>query len=405
MLFVDDQPSMKRQLIELLVEDGVQRDNISVAQTALEARRLLQRNNYDLMVLDLALPEREEDDPERDGGVRLLRDITTRPQRYCVPRYIIGLTAFQELRDGLAGVFEENLWPLLHYDPSSSDWIDRIKNQVRHALASERSKGLSTYSHDVCLITALFKPELFHVLQLPWSWRDPLRLDDSTIFHEGTIGTDARNYSVVATSVQRMGPVATAVTTMKMIGQFRPRVLVMPGICAGVRGRNRYGDIVLANPVWDWQSGKVTETGELSLEPHQLHAPDVVVSGVAYLAERHNLLDEIRRAFPGTPPEHDLTIMAGPVATSTSVLGNAVTMKQVQAQNRKLAAVEMEAYGLYAGAQWCDPPRPQVAFALKSVADFGDEEKDDRYQEYAAYTSAAASDMLLRDLLPNLEVD
>jgi nucleoside phosphorylase len=49
--------------------------------------------------------------------------------------------------------------------------------------------------------------------------------------------------------------------------------------------------------------------------------------------------------------------------------------------------IEMEAYGLYAAAAQSGSPRP-TAFALKSVCDFADEQKDDKWQAYAAYTSA-----------------
>lgn len=49
----------------------------------------------------------------------------------------------------------------------------------------------------------------------------------------------------------------------------------------------------------------------------------------------------------------------------------------------------MEAYGIYAAAQSASFPRPS-AFAMKSVCDFADPDKDDDYQLYAAYTSAQA---------------
>jgi nucleoside phosphorylase len=47
----------------------------------------------------------------------------------------------------------------------------------------------------------------------------------------------------------------------------------------------------------------------------------------------------------------------------------------------------MEAYGVYLAAQECSLPRP-TCFSLKSVVDFADGDKNDRYQKYAAYTSA-----------------
>jgi len=46
----------------------------------------------------------------------------------------------------------------------------------------------------------------------------------------------------------------------------------------------------------------------------------------------------------------------------------------------------MEIYGVYYAARFSTEPRPK-AIAIKSVCDFADEEKNDVYQAYAAYTS------------------
>jgi hypothetical protein len=42
---------------------------------------------------------------------------------------------------------------------------------------------------------------------------------------------------------------------------------------------------------------------------------------------------------------------------------------------------------MYSAARDSGPPRP-AAFGLKSVCDFADHLKNDKYQKYAAYTSA-----------------
>ena len=49
----------------------------------------------------------------------------------------------------------------------------------------------------------------------------------------------------------------------------------------------------------------------------------------------------------------------------------------------------METYAIFAAAQESAMPRPTV-FTMKSVVDFADDAKDDRYQDYGAYTSAQA---------------
>ena len=61
-------------------------------------------------------------------------------------------------------------------------------------------------------------------------------------------------------------------------------------------------------------------------------------------------------------------------------------MGDIKTQNRKLLAVDMEAYGVASAATELPEPQPDFLM-LKGVSDFADEEKNDAYREYAAYMS------------------
>ena len=56
----------------------------------------------------------------------------------------------------------------------------------------------------------------------------------------------------------------------------------------------------------------------------------------------------------------------------------------------------MEAYGVMAAAYYSGPSRPR-AVAIKSVCDFADPAKNNEWQAYAAYTSAALAYRFIRD--------
>ena len=49
--------------------------------------------------------------------------------------------------------------------------------------------------------------------------------------------------------------------------------------------------------------------------------------------------------------------------------------------------MEMETYGLFYSANNGFNPKP-IPISIKSVCDFGDKEKADNFQKYAAFTSA-----------------
>ncbi|WPX20106.1 hypothetical protein RHM58_09260 [Pseudomonas sp. 10S4] len=71
-------------------------------------------------------------------------------------------------------------------------------------------------------------------------------------------------------------------------------------------------------------------------------------------------------------------------------------MQPITAQNREVLGVEMEAYAVMASADFACKPSP-IPIAIKSVCDYADAEKNDMWQSYAAYTSAAFFNRLFTD--------
>ena len=69
------------------------------------------------------------------------------------------------------------------------------------------------------------------------------------------------------------------------------------------------------------------------------------------------------------------------------MLSDATAVSKVAEQQREILSIEMEAYGIFVVAEESPEPRPRP-FVVKSIVDFGDASKDDRFQAYAAYTSA-----------------
>ena len=191
--------------------------------------------------------------------------------------------------------------------------------------------------------------------------------------------------------------VATSLLAAKLIQEIRPRFIVMPGICAGIQGKAQLGDVLLADTSWNWQSGKhsADELGPyFAAAPHPLHIPEFVRSRGNALRQDRALMTRIKHDFQGERPAEDLNLRVGPVASGSAVLADEAIVKEIQKHERTLLGIEMEIYGVYAAAAYASFPRP-TAFAMKAVCDFGTKVKDDKYQTYAAYTSA----QLVREFL------
>jgi nucleoside phosphorylase len=82
------------------------------------------------------------------------------------------------------------------------------------------------------------------------------------------------------------------------------------------------------------------------------------------------------------------------MASGSAVLADGEVVAEIKTQQRDLCGIEMEAYGVYAAAHAACEPRP-LTFALKAVCDFADPDKDDRFQRFAAYTSARTTALLV----------
>jgi len=388
-LVVEDDPGRAQRINQLLVDNaGVDATDITVVSTGVDARRALSDNAYELVVLDIALPLRPGDEPDRRGGIRLLEEIVEQG-RYKLPEVVVGLTGFDDLWESCRGFFRSRLWLLEHYDPADGGWAERLIAKARYLAARSVQKNEPGYGSDVGLIAALHTPELQAVKALPWHWGEATTLDRVGFYHEGTFGSGGRSRSVIAAAAPRMGMVATAILTTKLILHFRPRILAMVGICAGVKSACDLGDVLVADPSWDWQTGK-HGARDFRVAPDQIGIPTAVSERFKQLASDGTQMFQIHESYTGVKPKNIPRVFVGPVTCGSAVLGDAHLLREIrEKQHRKLLGVEMELYGMYAAARDAGPPAP-TTFGLKSVCDFADRAKNDGYQEYAAHVSARA---------------
>ena len=164
----------------------------------------------------------------------------------------------------------------------------------------------------------------------------------------------------------------------------------MCGIAAGIEAKVQLGDVLVANPIWDWGSGKwVARDGGQRFLPsaYQLSLDPTIREFLRNLADDPSFLMKLRGDWRGAAPRGAPAIVLGPVASGASVLADAQTVIDIGERHRDLIGVEMEGYAVMAAADEAILPRPK-AVIIKSVVDFADGEKNDGFQPYGAYTSA-----------------
>jgi nucleoside phosphorylase/CheY-like chemotaxis protein len=390
-LVIDDDASKLRNLIDLFVSNGVRREQIDAVRSAQGARERLADRFYELMILDLLLPFRDEDSAKVESALGLVDDLSDRDD-LIKPRHLIGFTAYTDAELAAMPHFRKNLWTIVRFDPASDEWSLQFRRVIQYLMQATAAQENAGYGVDVCLITALREPEMAQIHRLPWRWEAPEPMDDTTFIRRGELNGTHRSHSVVSACSPRMGSVAAALLTARLVQRFRPRIVAMAGICAGIKQKVNRGDVVLFSPSWEWASGKIVrddDTGSyLQPSPHQIAIPEFVLARAEEFKRDNEFWLRVRDEFPNHP-EVLPKLVIGPGASGPSVIAHGDYTEHIRAQHRLLTAIDMEAYGVAAAAMASNTPQP-IAFALKAVCDFADEQKDDSYQVYAAYTSAQA---------------
>lgn len=405
-LLVDDEVEKAGQITRVLLAGAhLQRDQIEHVTSLNAARRRLRVTTFDLLIVDIMVPNHIDEDPLPDGGLRLLTDIQERPEHFRTPMYVIGITQYATVHSKVTERFRDSTLSVLLYDRAENGWERALIAAVQHSQAAQsatRSALTDAYGSALVVVCAL-PLELEAILRLPWGWEaEAHRISgDPAAYYRGSIEIRGERRAVYAATAPRMGMPTTAVLATKMILQFRPELIAMTGIAAGIRGEVNLGDVIVADPVWDYGSGKWTEgpDGEgFLIAPHQLGIDATVRTTFTLLAADTIGLHKIRGEWQGDKPPHPLTLHVGPLASGAAVLASQGVTSSVVAQHRKTLGVEMEAYALYVAAEETVVNKPR-AFALKTVVDFADPEKRDTYHRYGAYVSAEVLKYAMAGLL------
>lgn len=385
LLIVDDEPRRYERLFSALSAIGILRTSIDMVQGTFDAFAKMEETQYDLLLLDILVPYRVEQEANAQNSLNLLTEIRS-GEGLRRPRQILGITADLEVSKDARSQFAEWTWTVLEFSISNDEWINRTVNCVAFMSKDDRA---TRDAIDIAILCALAKPELDEVLKLPWHWTSARPIDDGIFVRDGYVECDGQKITVCATSAPRMGMVSSALTAAALINIVKPRLIAMCGICAGVRGKVKMGDVLFADPSWDFQSGKRVRDGkntQFSIRPHQIPAPHKIRQHMEQIRDDRDALTKLSADFEGEPPGIS-SIKLGPVASGSAVLADGEVVKEIRAQHQELIGIEMEIYGLYAAAHAASSPQPKF-MAVKGVCDFADPDKEDAHQKYAAYASA-----------------
>jgi nucleoside phosphorylase len=394
-LLVEDEQEKRRLLVEAALEvSGLTISDIHCLADAFSAKQAIKSKKYDLLILDINIPARADCRSETGGGLDILRYIRNNPKAIA-PTYIVGMSAYDDGLEAAESDFASPLWKLIKFSHSDLWWKEPLKQAITYLISQNGPPYPNdghTYHSDLGIIVALEDEELESIKNLEANWQNIEVPYDNSRYLKGTFANEDVELDVIAVAAPKMGMPPSAVIATKLISTFRPRYLAMTGICAGVRGKTNIGDILVADPCFDCGSGKwVKQSGEQGLKfrpaPYPWRLDEELRAGVRRVAESTGLINSIYASFHGNKPDSVPKVIVEAMASGGSVLQATQLMNDIQEQHKNLIGVEMESYAVFTAAEYSTTPRP-TCISIKSVCDFGDDEKSDHFHKYAAHTSA-----------------
>lgn len=380
--------------------------DIESAGTISEGREFLQTNTYDLLILDMVLPNLVGEEASYNAGAVFLNEIYQNGS-IKKPLQIIGLTEYESEFSRQQQEFKDKLWYLLFYSRTSEDWKEQLKTKVlqlgqyKKDVEDEMKNKLKYDIGIICALSSEFHQMLLAFSRVSWN---SVHIDGIPFqFKECTVTTRGmKDLRIIAACADKPGMCPTAILASTMYSMLNVDIIFMTGITAGIQVDNlQLDDIVIAESIIDYASGKIKEEGgdiKLLKEINQVSANRMLISKMSHFIADEDVKNEINsdlreRNLRDGRSNIDFRIAkttCGPfVMSSTSIIN------ELKLDERKLQALDMEGFGLYLTAQTLE----KKALWMKGVSDFADAHKGDGRHKICSYASAKLLYEFIREMM------
>lgn len=359
-----------------------------------DVKNALKSTKYDALIVDLKVPKQNGKPDDVSYGFKLIQYIFDGVRETIFrPKIVIVLSRYlsDEVRENLQS-YPVSIIP---YE-SMETWKKTLISRLNY---------YDKLRYDIAIITAV---DVEFKAVKDWGWHTENKIPGFTYYAKDIKNYEGKNLKIVLVKLSEMGMVCATSTTDRIIHYFEPKCIIMVGICAGRKGATNLGDIVVASTAWDYGSGSIEEDKNSKRSKKILFnpAPNYISLSMKhvnvfdwYTSENINILKEsmLKDAMVksdgklidviSNEQKRTTILHQGAMATGAAVIkAEPFVIKFVKEQNRKYFGLDMETYGVYYAAKHGGV---REFFAVKSISDLADTEKDDTYQKYCAKLSAA----------------
>jgi adenosylhomocysteine nucleosidase len=394
-LLVDDDENKARVIVEGIsdVLGGGPQRSVAIATTLANGVRLLSLVAFDLVILDLMLPYIEGGESDSRAGLELLRELRKRdgPNKNTT---VIAISAFpDEIALSRAG-FDELGVLIIQFDDEGL-W----NRALLSVLQGIKGRTASQTNLDFLVICAL-EEERNGFAHTAVEKISEVIVSGLNVHYVRLPGRSELFGGIIRLS--QMGLVAATFETTSALSAFRTRVLCMSGICAGFASETHLGQLVIASPAWEYQAGKWSANG-FEIAPIQIPLRPATRSIIDQAIARDDFVRDLENGVDSSlvRPSRRARGLLAPFATGSAVIADSRRLEHIKMQHRKVAALDMETFGLYFAAHESTTSMEHF-FSVKCVVDLADGDKGDNLHQYGCIISARATEQFLRALLiPN----
>jgi len=383
-LILEDNPK-KSAAIELVIQAVQPAIATQKVDCFSDFFKYTQREKYDLIVVDLLVPRFAEDDETHnvtDDIIEATRD------HQCINfrTPVIAITQFQSAaEDNFENLNHKDIH-IVTYKEEDDRWKETLQGKVKACIECQ--------SYDFIVICALPK-------EAEGFSKAGFTVGEFNNLH----GMECRrleleNLSGLIITLPRMGLVNCAITTSRAIDIFKPKLVCMSGICAGVKGEVEIYDVVIPDSCQQHDYGKWGVNG---FEPESYtvqiaHETKLIVRQLADDQEFNKQVSDSIKPKRNQIPEYkeyfDFKILTAHSSSGSAVIADDKIVALIRDQHRKTKTFEMESYAVYEAAR-LSSINP-IFFSAKAVVDNGDAHKGDDFHELACILASTVTCELIR---------
>lgn len=390
-ILILEDSSIKLEQIVSEIKGFDERVEITTSENQFEFSTLVERHKFDLIIIDLMVPMFENEPPV---------DLTE--------------TLILKIRDEDCRNVQTPVLVLTQYPTSAYKCIDEMGVVGLHICSFANDDNWKKLLH---YNLKLYKPETAYDFVIVCALKKETMAFEEVLSDisssENIKGLECRKATIgrfngLIITCPRMGLVVASIVTTKALEYFKPKVICMSGICAGLKssGANIY-DLIISDTSYQHDSGKWTNGTLVSeIYPVQLD-PDVKTLINSKFIDNKTLEKKLTEGIQFDKDEIpdkriNPKIKLEITSSGSTVIADSKMIELVEDGHRKVHSFEMETFALYESARM-SPLKPKY-FSCKCVVDDGSESKGDSYHRLACLFSAKCTVAILEEILETFQV-